>query len=85
MIHSKLLIADGLFVSCGSANFDNRSLRLNDEANLNVLDAAFAAEQTRLFERDRAQSTGVTLENYRDKKLTAAPAAVVPTPLEGQL
>lgn len=56
MIHSKLLIADGLFVSIGSANFDNRSLRLNDEANLNVLHAGFAAEQTRLFEKDRARS-----------------------------
>ncbi len=85
MIHTKLLIADGLFVSCGSANFDNRSLRLNDEANLNVLDAAFAAEQTRIFERDRARSTPVTLENYRDKKLKAAPGAALQTPLEGQL
>ena len=39
----------------------------------------------RIFERDRAQSTRVTLENYRDKKLKAAPAAVVQTPLEGLL
>lgn len=52
MIHSKLLIADGLFVSVGSANFDFRSLLINDESNMNVLDAAFAAEQTRLFQSD---------------------------------
>ena len=49
MIHCKLLIADGYFVSVGSANFDNRSLRVNDEANFNVLDRQFAAEQTRIF------------------------------------
>jgi cardiolipin synthase len=85
MLHSKLLIADGLFVSIGSANFDNRSLRLNDEANLNVLDAEFAAEQTRLFDRDRANSKKVTLENFRKKSLTETPVQVLQTPLEPQL
>jgi cardiolipin synthase len=85
MIHSKLLIADGLFVSVGSANFDNRSMRLNDEANLNVLDRAFAAEQTRIFARDRAQSIEITPENLRDRTLTSAPLRVAQTPLESQL
>jgi hypothetical protein len=56
--------------SIGSANLDNRSLHLNDEANFNVLDTHFAAEQTRLFERDRARSIAFTLENYRDRALT---------------
>jgi cardiolipin synthase len=85
MIHSKLLIADGLFVSIGSANFDNRSLRLNDEANLNVLDARFAAEQTRIFQRDRARSIRVTLQNYRERKLTELPLEHAQTPVESQL
>ena len=85
MIHSKLLIADGLFVSIGSANFDNRSLHLNDEANFNVLEARFAAEQTRLFERDRAKSIRVTLENYRERKLTDIPLEKAQTPVESQL
>lgn len=85
MIHSKLLIVDGRFVSVGSANFDNRSLHLNDEANLNVLDTAFAAEQARLFARDRAQSIRVTPENLRDRSLTETPLGVAQTPLESQL
>src|ERR1700726_105713 len=46
MLHTKLLIIDDIFVSVGSGNFDNRSIRLNDEANLDVLDRGFAAEQT---------------------------------------
>jgi cardiolipin synthase len=33
MIHCKLMIVDDLWVSIGSANLDNRSFRLNDEAN----------------------------------------------------
>jgi cardiolipin synthase len=85
MIHSKLLIADGLFVSIGSANFDNRSLRLNDEANFNVLDAGFAAEQTRIFAHDRARSIPITLQNYRNRRLTETPAAAAQTPFESQL
>jgi cardiolipin synthase len=85
MMHAKLLIADGLFVSVGSANYDNRSMRLNDEANLNVLDPAFAAEQGRIFARDRAQSVLVTEENLRERSLTSVPLQVAQTPLEGQL
>jgi cardiolipin synthase A/B len=85
MIHSKLLIADGLFVSIGSANFDNRSLRLNDEANLNVLDANFAAEQTRLFARDLARSEKVTADEVKKKAIAEKPVQAAQTPVESQL
>jgi cardiolipin synthase len=85
MIHSKLFIADGRFVSIGSANFDNRSMHLNEEANLNILDTRFAAEQTRIFERDRAHCIRINLENYRDRSLTNKPLETAQTPLEPQL
>jgi cardiolipin synthase len=62
MVHVKLFIVDGTFVSVGSGNFDNRSIRLNDEANLDVLDRDFAARQTRLFELDKKQSQEMTLD-----------------------
>ena len=48
MYHTKLLVVDDLWTSVGSANFDNRSFRLNDEANLNVLDAEFATCRARV-------------------------------------
>src|SRR4051794_35594637 len=50
MYHTKVMIVDDRWVSIGSSNFDNRSFRLNDEANLNVLDETFATEQAQLFE-----------------------------------
>ena len=56
MVHVKLMIVDDTFVSVGSGNFDNRSIRLNDEANLDVLDRDFAAQQKRLFEADKRRS-----------------------------
>ena len=62
MLHVKLLIVDDIFVSVGSANFDNRSVRLNDEANLNVLDRGFAAQQIRLFDTDKSHAREVTLD-----------------------
>jgi cardiolipin synthase len=65
MVHVKLLIVDDTFVSVGSGNFDNRSIRLNDEANLDVLDRQFAAQQTRLFEMDKRQSREVTADELR--------------------
>ena len=62
MVHVKLIVVDDTFVSVGSGNFDNRSIQLNDEANLDVLDRNFAAQQTRLFEMDKKQSREVTLD-----------------------
>ena len=61
LLHAKLMIVDDKFVSVGSGNFANRSVRLNDEANLDVLDSDFAAQQTHLFELDKRQSHQVTL------------------------
>jgi cardiolipin synthase len=62
MVHVKLLVIDDTFVSVGSGNFDNRSIRLNDEANLDVLDRQFAAEQIRFFEMDKRRSHEVTAQ-----------------------
>ncbi|MES1264740.1 MAG: phospholipase D-like domain-containing protein, partial [Variovorax sp.] len=55
MFHCKVFTVDGLLVSVGSTNFDNRSFRLNDEANLNIYDEDFAAAQTAQFEADLKQ------------------------------
>ncbi len=60
MFHVKAMVVDGLFVSVGSTNFDNRSFRLNDEANLNVLHAAFAKEQIAIFDADWQRSRPIT-------------------------
>jgi cardiolipin synthase len=65
MLHVKLMIVDDTLVTIGSGNFDNRSTRLNAEVNLNVLDTNFAAEQTTLFERDKAQSRETKIGEHR--------------------
>ena len=67
MFHTKLMIIDGMWTSVGSANFDNRSFRLNDEANLNVLDAKFGAGQVAVFEQDKARAREVTFAEWRGR------------------
>ncbi len=79
MFHCKTLVVDGLLVSVGSTNFDNRSFRLNDEANLNVYDPAFAEAVTRVFEADLKRSRRITYEAWlqrpvREKLLEKAAA-----------
>jgi cardiolipin synthase A/B len=60
MLHVKGMVIDRIWSTVGSSNFDNRSFRLNDEANLNVLDEAFADRELRDFAADRARSSEVT-------------------------
>jgi cardiolipin synthase A/B len=69
MYHCKVLIVDGLLVSVGSTNFDNRSFRLNDEATLNVIDPTFAGLQTATFEADLKRSRPVTFDEWRNRPL----------------
>ena len=64
-LHYKVMTVDGLWSSVGSTNFDNRSFRLNDEANLNVHDVGFAKRLEEIFEGDKARSREITIEAWR--------------------
>lgn len=65
--HCKVMIVDGIWSSVGSTNFDNRSFRLNDEANLNIYDSRFAARLEEIFAADKRRSREVTLEEWRHR------------------
>lgn len=67
MFHCKIMVVDGFLVSAGSTNFDNRSFRLNDEANLNIYDAAFAQEMTKVFEKDLARARRIRLQEWQQR------------------
>lgn len=69
MFHCKQLIIDDRWVSIGSANIDNRSFRLNDEANLNVMNQRFAAGQTAVFEADRFRCRRYTYDQWLRRPL----------------
>lgn len=69
MYHCKIMVVDDVWTTVGSTNFDSRSFRLNDEANLNIYDRAFALEQIALIENDLKQSRQITLEEWTQRPL----------------
>ncbi len=85
MYHCKVLIVDDIWVSVGSTNFDDRSFRLNDEANLNVLDPVFAAAQATVFEEDKAKSRLMTLAAFKQRSAFGRFAEMVAVLLRRQL
>jgi cardiolipin synthase len=69
MLHVKCLVVDELITSVGSTNFDVRSFRLNDEANLNVLCPRFSREQTAVFEADWKRAKPISLQDWQRRPL----------------
>ena len=67
MLHTKMLIIDNELVSVGSTNFDARSFRLNDEANLNAFDTDLASEQARVFDADKRLCKQVSLRQWQTR------------------
>ncbi len=55
-LHVMVALVDHDVSSVGSANFDNRSFRLNFEVTAVIVDRAFAAEMEAMFERDFAHA-----------------------------
>jgi len=67
MYHCKLMVVDGMWTSVGSTNLDNRGFRLSGEADLNILDPHFAAEQERLFDEDLKRCRRISLQEWKDR------------------
>jgi cardiolipin synthase len=67
MFHCKTMIVDSQLASVGSTNFDNRSFRLNEEANLNVYDRAFAERLEDVFEEDLKRSRRITYQSWKNR------------------
>lgn len=69
MFHRKLMLVDDCWTSVGSANFDNRSFRINDEVCLNVLDGDFGKRMAESFEADKKCCEPLTLEEWNDRPM----------------
>ena len=64
MMHTKVTIVDGVWSMFGSANFDNRSLEMNDELNVAVYDSSLADRFRQDFERDLQVSQRIDRESW---------------------
>ena len=50
--HQKVMIVDGIWSHVGSTNFDDRSLDINDEASVGLIDEEVAARLRAAYEKD---------------------------------
>ena len=64
-LHAKTFVVDGEWFTVGSMNFDNRSMALNDEATLMVLDRTLGGGMERTFRDDLCHAQEITLEAMR--------------------
>jgi cardiolipin synthase A/B len=69
MMHAKAMVVDGSWSMFGSANFDNRSLELNDEMNVAVSDAGLAARLLQDFNQDLGRANKLDPAAWRRRPL----------------
>jgi len=69
MMHAKTVVADGLWLTVGSVNLDNRSLRLNEEWSLVAQDSTLGARMDSLFMADLDRARERTLEIHLRRPL----------------
>ena len=67
MIHSKCIVVDGQWSVVGSANMDVRSIELNVENVLGILDPGFGATMEPTFQEDLKHSQQFHLEEWRKR------------------
>ena len=69
MMHAKAAMIDGVLGIIGSANFDNRSLELNDELSVAIFDRAVTARLESDFESDLTRSKKIDPDDWRSRPL----------------
>jgi cardiolipin synthase len=69
MYHCKVLVVDGIWVSVGSTNFDNRSFSLTTRRISISSMPPSPPGRVAVFEQDRAHSTPITLAAWKERPL----------------
>ncbi|MDT0632257.1 cardiolipin synthase [Rubrivirga sp. S365] len=66
-MHQKVALVDRDFAAIGTANFDNRSFRLNFEVTAVVRDEGFCDDVESMLVRDLGRATEISYEDLEDK------------------
>ena len=84
-MHQKVTLVDDDACTIGTANFDNRSFRLNFELTIAVADRDFTSSVEKMLENDFAQSERITSADFRRRSLAfrfAARASRLAAPVQ---
>ncbi len=71
MLHTKVMVVDGIWSTIGSINLDNRSMRRNAEVNVAVYDRGFARAIEQMIADDRQSTERFTKEKWKRRGLPA--------------
>jgi cardiolipin synthase len=69
LLHQKIVVVDNIWSHVGSTNFDSRSLALNEEVGVGILDADIASQLKQAFQADLRRSSELELARWRRRPL----------------
>jgi cardiolipin synthase A/B len=72
-LHAKTFVVDDEWSTVGSMNFDNRSMALNDESTLMVLDRRIGEQMSRIFLDDLQHAAEITADAFRRRSWLQRP------------
>jgi cardiolipin synthase A/B len=84
MLHHKTMVVDGVWVTVGTTNFDNRSFAHNEESNVCVYDRAVAQQLEWIFEEDAEACARVKPAAWHHRGLWARVQEFIASFLEEQ-
>ena len=84
-MHQKTMVVDGLWVSIGTTNFDNRSFAHNEETSVCIRDAELAAFMEQTFRVDMRACDRVELDVWRKRGFLTKSLEAVASLLEAQV
>jgi cardiolipin synthase len=81
MLHAKAMTVDGIVANIGSANFNNRSVALDEEINVVAFDADLVAILDRHFDEDLERSVPIEEGQWQQRPLRQRALEQVVRPL----
>jgi cardiolipin synthase len=84
-MHQKTMVVDGIWVSIGTTNFDNRSFAHNEETSVCVKDAGLATRMEQTFRNDMRACDRVEFEAWQKRGLLTKSLEAVASLLEAQV
>jgi cardiolipin synthase len=67
ILHSKIVVVDGVWAAIGSSNFDHRSVIFNDEVDVVILGSEAAGELEDMFQANQTASQPIAIKAWKTR------------------
>jgi cardiolipin synthase A/B len=69
ILHSKIVVVDGVWAAIGSSNFDHRSVIFNDEVDVVILGSEAAGELEDMFQANQAAAQPIAIKAWKTRPI----------------